>query len=316
MVSRSLSPVRRLYYRLKPFLPHRVRWALRRGVATRILRESEGVWPIDESTGAKPNEWAGWPDGKKFALVLTHDVESQIGVDKVRQLAELEMEFGFRSSFNFIPEGAYEVPADLREWLVSHGFEVGVHDLNHDGRLYDSPESFRAKARRINSVLSEWGAVGFRSGFMLRELDWLHQLNLLYDSSTFDTDPFEPQPDGAGTVFPFCVTEGESEYVELPYTLPQDSTLFLLLNMASPEVWHRKMDWLVEREAMALVNVHPDYISFEEDAVYNSYYPAEFYREFLGRIKDNWHGVYWHCLAREMAEYVRRTRTEEQLVEG
>jgi len=27
----------------------------------------------------------------------------------------------------------------------------------------------------------------------------------LYDSSTFDTDPFEPQPDGRHTMFPFRV---------------------------------------------------------------------------------------------------------------
>lgn len=49
------------------------------------------------------------------------------------------------------------------------------------------------------------GAVGFRSGFMLRQLDWLHDLNVLYDTSTFDTDPFEPQPEGSRTIFPFHV---------------------------------------------------------------------------------------------------------------
>jgi hypothetical protein len=40
---------------------------------------------------------------------------------------------------------------------------------------------------------------------MLRNLDWLGDLNIQYDGSTFDTDPFEPQPDGAGTIFPFWV---------------------------------------------------------------------------------------------------------------
>ena len=57
-----------------------------------------------------PEAWPGWPDGKRFAFVLTHDVEGQRGLDRVRQLTELEMEFGFRSSFNFIPEGPYSVP--------------------------------------------------------------------------------------------------------------------------------------------------------------------------------------------------------------
>ena len=49
---------------------------------------------------------------------------------------------------------------------------------------------------RINGYAREWGASGFRSGFMLRNLDWLHDLDVQYDASTFDTDPFEPQPDG------------------------------------------------------------------------------------------------------------------------
>ena len=65
------------------------------------------VWPILPGSERPPEGWPGWPDGKKFAFVLTHDVESQQGLDRVRELAELEMEFGFRSSFNFVPEGPY-----------------------------------------------------------------------------------------------------------------------------------------------------------------------------------------------------------------
>ena len=40
---------------------------------------------------------------------------------------------------------------------------------------------------------------------MQHNLQWLHALNAEYDSSTFDTDPFEPEPDGVGTIFPFWV---------------------------------------------------------------------------------------------------------------
>ena len=40
-----------------------------------------------------------------FALVLTHDVEGPIGLERVRPLMELEMRLGFRSCFNLIPEG-------------------------------------------------------------------------------------------------------------------------------------------------------------------------------------------------------------------
>ena len=76
---------------------------------------------------------------------------------------------------------------------------------------------------------------------MLRNLDWLHDLDVQYDASTFDTDPFEPQPDGGHTIFPFwvprpngsstnhqpCTSKPSSNgYVELPYTLPRIQPFF------------------------------------------------------------------------------------------
>jgi len=109
---------------------------------------------------------------------------------KCRQLAELERDLGFRSSFNFIPEGDYRVSSELRAELTHQGFEVGVHDLRHDGRLYQSRRDFDQNARRINEYLDEWGAAGFRSGFMLHNLNWLHDLDIKYDMSTFDPDRF------------------------------------------------------------------------------------------------------------------------------
>ena len=192
-----------VYYAIKPYVDWRLRLAFRRGLAVRKLRAATGVWPILESAGRPPEDWPGWPEEKQFAFVLTHDVEGRLGLDRVRRLAEREMELGFRSSFNLVPEGEYRSSRDLRDWLQSEGFEVGVHDLRHDGSLYRSRADFDRQAPRINYHLKDWGAVGFRAGFMFHNLDWLRQLDVEYDASTFDTDPFEPQPDGAGTIFPF-----------------------------------------------------------------------------------------------------------------
>ena len=164
------------------------------------------IWPIMPGSERPPEGWPGWPDGKKFAVVLTHDVEGKAGLEKCWDLMQLEKAMGFRSSFNFIPEGSYRVPAALRQELAQSGFEVGVHDLKHDGLLFQSASRFRKNAIEINRHLREWNAVGFRSGFMLHNLDWLHQLEIDYDLSTFDTDPFEPQPEGRHTIFPFWVS--------------------------------------------------------------------------------------------------------------
>lgn len=302
----------RIYYRVKPFIPTAIRTALRRTVAARLRSRVQDVWPIMPGSERPPVNWPGWPDGKKFALLLTHDVEGQAGLNKCRALMELEIGFGVRSSFNFIPEGTYRVARKLRDELTRNGFEVGVHDLKHDGSLYRSPKEFVQSAGRINRYLAEWNAIGFRSGFMLHNLDWLHELNIAYDASTFDSDPFEPQPEGRHTIFPFWLpfkagddgTGGSRGYVELPYTLPQDSTLFLLLGENSPEIWLQKVDWIAQHGGMALVNVHPDYLRFEGEAESRRTYPEAHYRTFLSYVRDKYGSTCWQPLPKELAAFI------------
>jgi hypothetical protein len=309
MAGGSHGVLARWYFLVKPYLPRSIRWGLRRIRIPGIIKRYAGVWPIDYTAGAKPSRWNGWPHGKQFALVFTHDVESEEGLGQVMVLAELEMSHGLHSSFNFIPEGPYQDPVMVRKWLEANGFEIGVHDLNHDGHLYESRETFSQKAESINDYLGKWGAVGFRSGFMLRQLDWLHDLNVLYDTSTFDTDPFEPQPEGSRTIFPFHVkppAQGKRPgYVELSYTLPQDSTLFLLLRERTPDIWKRKLDWIARHGGLALVNIHPDYIDFSGNGGSANTYPVSVLEEFLEYIHSEHQGMFWNPLARDLAEWYR-----------
>lgn len=340
----------RLYYSLKPFLPWSLRVALRRWRAHRRRRRYADTWPIDESAARPPEGWQGWPEGKQFAVVLTHDVEGQLGVDRCRLLMELEEQLGFRSSFNFIPEGEYRVAAELRAELAERGFEVGVHDLAHDGKLLSSREGFRARARRINAYLKDWGAVGFRAGFMLHNLDWFHDLDVQYDASTFDTDPFEPQPDAVGTIFPFWVPRPRSAtgdphdstiqrftrhsaarppqdsalrnppsafgdgYVELPYTLPQDFTTFIVFRERTIDLWKRKLDWVAAHGGMVLVNVHPDYLAFDGQPPTAREFPAELYAQLLRYLKEAYSGRYWHALPKEVAAFARQARSNPQVL--
>ncbi len=306
MATGSPGFLTRAYYRIKPFIPRRLRWALRRSRARAIVRDCRSTWPIDVTSATPPANWPGWPEGNDFAFVITHDVESRAGVAKVKDLAQLEVALGLRSSFNFIPEGPYDDPAELRAWLEARGFEIGVHDLNHDGRLYGSRQGFREKAGRINNYLEDWKAVGFRSGFMLRRLNWIHDLRVVYDASTFDTDPFEPQPEGSGTIFPFLVEadDNSSGYVELPYTLPQDSTLFLLLGEETAGIWKAKLDWIARQGGLALVNIHPDYIDFSGKRT-SSCYPQALVKEFFEYLGSRYRGKFWNPLAKDLACWFR-----------
>jgi glycosyltransferase involved in cell wall biosynthesis len=295
----------RAYYLFKPIMPWRVRLALRRWRANRRRRAFADVWPIDPRAAGAPPGWPGWPDGKRFAFILTHDVEGSRGVSRVEELMNLELKHGFHSCFNFVPEDEYRVTDSLREKLDQAGFEVGVHGLEHDGKLYRSKADFAAKVPRIRKYAQQWGASGFRSPLMQHNLAWLHALEMDYDSSTFDTDPFEPEPDGVGTIFPFWVPGPNGNgYVELPYTLVQDFTLFLVLREANIEIWKRKLDWIVEHGGMALLNTHPDYMCFGGQRNRDEY-QVSIYEELLRYVREKYEGSYWPALPREVARYYR-----------
>jgi len=255
----------RLYYLFKPFIPRRLQLFLRRLQGRILLKKYKNVWPILPGSEKKPENWIGWPEGKDFAIVLTHDVEWRKGHDRCKQLLEIEKKLGFKSSFNLVPE-RYKVDKELRDLIVNEGFEVCVHGLKHDGKLFRSRKIFSERAIKINQYLKEWNSVGFRAPAVHHNLEWIGELDIEYDLSTFDTDPFEPQPDGVGTMFPFLVERknGKTGYVELPYTLDQDFTLFILMKESSPKLWIDKLDWIAENGGMVLVIVHPDYLNFNK----------------------------------------------------
>lgn len=302
-----------IYYQVKPLLPRRLQIALRRARARIKLRTHSDVWPIDEKAATPPKNWQGWPEGKRFAFVMTHDVETKRGLDRCLDLMRIDQEFGIVSSFNFVPE-RYEVPAELRDHLVSHGFEIAVQDLKHDGKLLRSRPKFLEHAKSINRYLKDWDANGFRAGAMHHNLDWFHSLDIEYDASTFDSDPFEPQPDGVGTIFPFRVAPNNGTgngYVEMPYTLPQDFTLFVILQQDSIDLWKKKLDWVASHGGMCLLITHPDYMTFNGRPRRIDEYPAENYRELLRYVKDKYPGQYWNATAREVARHYEKVRVPD-----
>ena len=226
------------FIHIKRFIPRTLQILIRRALVFRNLPACSNIWPIDPQSSKPPEGWKGWPEGKKFAFIITHDVETEKGLKRCRQLMDIEERMGFRSSFNFVA-GDYNTPMDLINEIKERGFEVGVHGLYHKTNIHKSKKTFTEHAVIINSYLTKWGAVGFRTPSMYHNLDYAHDLNIEYDASTFDTDPFEPQPDGVGTIFPFWVSGNHAQqgYVELPYTLPQDFLLFILMKEKNINIW-------------------------------------------------------------------------------
>lgn len=226
-----------------------------------------------------------------MAIVLTHDVESKHGVAFLPELLDLEERYGFRSLINLVPR-EYRIPRGLIAGAQERGFEIGVHGLDHSGDLFLDEKRFIRRADGINEQLREWGSVGFRAPFTHRNPWWMQRLDIEYDSSFFDTDPFESIPGGTLSLWPFFI----GRFVELPYTLAQDHTLIETLGETSPRIWLEKVDVIARHGGMALLISHPDYLRKGKG--------MEIYEEFLQAMAARRDA--WRALPREVARWWRR----------
>ena len=302
----ATSALRRCYYLARPAMPRAVQVKLRQAFTRVQARSSFPGWPVEDSLHnlyrwlfSAVAEIAGgpvpfldiWPDGRSWALVLTHDVETEAGYRTMGLLRDAERELGYRSSWNFVAE-RYRVEDATVRALHDEGCEVGVHGLRHDGRDLASRRLMEKRLPAIRANADRWNAVGFRSPSTQRAWRLMPRLGFEYDSSYTDTDPYEPQAGGCCTYLPYF----NESMVELPITLPQDHTLFFILPSSGADVWIRKARSLRERNGMALVLSHPDYARDQR--------VADGYRDLLETFGGD--DTVWHALPREVAQWWRQ----------
>jgi peptidoglycan/xylan/chitin deacetylase (PgdA/CDA1 family) len=315
-VGRSVRSALPLYYRLRPLLPRWLQTGLRRAVSRLQSRSPFPRWPVETSlhdlyelvldllreVAEGPVPFLGaWPEGREWALVLTHDVETAAGYERIPAMRRVEEELGLRSSWNFVPRRYGTSPSLIAE-LQESGHEVGVHGLYHDGRDLESLERLEERLPAIRDYAARWNAVGFRSPATHRAWELMPLLGFDYDSSYPDTDPYEPQAGGCCTWLPYF----NGELVELPITLPQDYTLFVILRHRDEGLWREKAEFLRSRGGMAVSLTHPDYI-FEEPLLGG-------YERFLRSFVDD--STAWHALPREVSSWWRRRAASKPVLDG
>lgn len=299
------------YYRVRPVLPRRVQIAFRRALRRVQERRAFPRWPYEmslhdlyESLLDIAAEIAGdvvpwiapWPHGHRWAFVLTHDVELDLGYRNVHLMRDLEQERDLRSSWNFVPL-RYDVDDEVVQALTRDGFEVGVHGLYHDGRDLASEPVLRERLPQMLEYAERWGAVGFRSPATHRQWELMRLLEFDYDSSYPDSDPFEPKGGGCCTWLPFF----NGDLVELPITLVQDHTLFVILQRRDEGLWLEKANFLRDRGGMALLITHPDYMLDEER--------LGAYARFLDAYAED--PTVWRALPRDVAAWWRSRAASE-----
>jgi peptidoglycan/xylan/chitin deacetylase (PgdA/CDA1 family) len=297
-----------LFYRVKRFIPRSVQIRARQLLVKAQKNPEFPRWPLDDSVHrllrfyAKclllaggsvelPFRWF-WPDGHRSALILTHDVESAAGLRLAVDLADLEEERGLRSSFNIVANW-YRIDWGIVDELRDRGFELGVHGIRHDRSMFASRENFEAQRPQVAAMAERLGATGFRSPATHRVVEWLGELPVEYDCSIPHSDPFEPQPGGCCTVWPFFL----GDVVELPYSLPQDHTLFTLLGHKSIDVWRRQVEGIEALNGLAQVISHPDPGDLGDPP------KRALYVEFLDFARER-DGL-WRPLPRDVADWWR-----------
>jgi hypothetical protein len=278
---RTKSALSKLYYALRPMLSFGIRSYIKR-IHLRGWQELLFPhWPVDCSvdallehllllsvrsseTGRIPIIWF-WPDGASSCAVMTHDVEEHAGQGFCASLMDIDDSFGIKSSFQIVPEGRYEVSAQFLSSFAVRGFEVVIHDLNHDGHLYRSREEFLRRAARINRYREQYGAEGFRGAILNRKQTWFDAYSFAYDMSVPNVAHLDPQQGGCCTVMPFFI----GDILELPVTTTQDYMLFHVLKDYSIGLWKQQISMIMERAGFISFIVHPDYImKSRERAVY------------------------------------------------
>jgi len=263
---------RRVYYLIRPLLPVPLRRHLQRRRLRGWTQRTFPSWPVDQTVdrllqkilamtlkvqGVKevPFIWF-WPEGRSSCILMTHDVETAIGLECCEALMALDSSFCIKASFQLIPGGRYCLRPDVIERIRAQGFEVNLHDWNHDGSLFRDQKIFLKRVKKINQFARKWGITGFRSAVLYRNLEWYDRLDVDFDMSVPNVGHLDPQPGGCCTVMPYFI----GDILELPVTTIQDYSLFHLLRDYSIDIWKRQVTEILRSNGMASFIVHPDYI--------------------------------------------------------
>ncbi|MBN2452679.1 MAG: radical SAM protein [Candidatus Omnitrophica bacterium] len=225
------------------------------GSLERLRRASSKSLPEDclRYTGR-----VSWPGDKKCALILTHDIENGNNWKWVKAIAEAEMEYGFRSSWNVVPR-LYRIDYSVLDWLARNGFEIGLHGYNHDNKLaFLSEAHIRRRMDACKDIIGAYKMAGFRSPSWLRSgcLFRVLQDYFSYDCSVLDVDYISPAGvGGCCSVFPYMI----GSLVELPTTLPYE---FPVQCGVKPEdlnaFWKSKISRIKDDMGCVTVVTHPD----------------------------------------------------------
>lgn len=238
-----------------------------------------------------------WPGGRRFPLMVTHDVDTKEGMALAGTVLDEMVALGIKPCFFLVGKG-YRWDEGFIRAVHQAGGEIGLHGDTHDNRLAFEPSD--VVARRLDSVsdlMKSANIRGFRSPSLLVS-DALYEAvgpRFAWDSSVPDTDTHTllgPRR-GCGTAFPFrrrgCLV--------LPLTMPADDRLLLLdyRGLGLIDLLRRK--WMHLREVGGLVH----FLTHPEPHLFGKPVLRDLFRAVLTEILDS--GEAWVATPSMVAEY-------------
>ncbi len=223
-----------------------------------------------------------WPGGRRYPLLMTHDVDTKEGLKHAGRVLDEMVELGLKPCF-FLVGHAYKWDPGFCDAVREAGGEIALHGDTHDNRI--SYLDAAAAGRRLDSCkrhMRRWDILGFRSPSLLVS-DALYEAvgpRFAWDSSVPDTDTHTligPRR-GCGTTFPFR----RGGTLVLPTTMPADDRLLLLGYEGLPALSLMRRKWRHVRKTGGLCHflTHPEPHLFGRPVI------RDLYRALLREILD------------------------------
>jgi peptidoglycan/xylan/chitin deacetylase (PgdA/CDA1 family) len=205
-------------------------------------------------------------NGKKYACLMTHDVDTRKGLQNAKQLKKLEEKYDLPSAW-YIPLKHYKLNLETIKELANYG-EIGAHDTKHDGKLAQIPK--RKLIERVLEAKQTLGKIigqpvkGFRAPILqhnIKIIQALEEAGYAYDTSIPTWEPKQPytmKPHGIATTYPLTLYG----LTEIPVTLTQDHQLLYVLGLTPEEAIRKWLDMIsVIKNLGGLCTflIHPDY---------------------------------------------------------
>jgi peptidoglycan/xylan/chitin deacetylase (PgdA/CDA1 family) len=203
---------------------------------------------------------------KRWAFLVTHDVDTHEGLRRSRVLKKLEETYDVSSAW-YIPSKHYKLNPETVKELANHG-EVGAHGTRHDGKLTRLPKQklvdrLREAKQTLENIIN-CPVKGFRAPLLqhsLKIIQALREAGYMYDASIPTWEPKHPstmRSHGIGTIYPITI----NEVVEIPVTLPQDHQMIHALGMSARqtvEAWIKLMKTIERMGGLCVFLMHPNY---------------------------------------------------------